>query len=87
MVENKHIYKYNLTFIDYCMKTLLTIQFRIIVAVAFFAFATFGLYAQSAGNLDYSFDIGEGMKGNSGYTYCSDLQSDGKILLGGDFSS
>lgn len=87
MVENKHIYKYNLTFKDYFMKTLLTIQFRIIATVVSLFFVTFGFYAQTPGNIDLSFDVGNGITVNEAFTRCLALQSDGKILVGGNFTS
>src|SRR5690606_26248754 len=69
------------------MKKKFIIQFRLLATIASLFFATFGLYAQNAGSLDLSFDVGAGMNVNDGITYCSELQSDGKILLGGNFTS
>src|SRR5690554_3203657 len=60
------------------MKTLFKTQIRIILVF----FITFGLYAQTHGSLDTSFDIGNGF--NQGVLSTA-LQPDGKILVGGAF--
>src|SRR5690606_16446557 len=64
------------------MKTFLKTQIRIILVF----FTAFGLYAQSPGSLDTSFDIGEGFYLNYGHISSLALQADGKILVGGRFS-
>src|SRR5690554_5875872 len=62
------------------MKTLFKTQIRIILVF----FITFGLYAQTPGSLDTSFDIGTGFNNNPETII---LQPDGKILVGGSFTS
>src|SRR5690554_521451 len=62
------------------MKTLYKTQIKIILVF----FATFGLYAQTPGSLDTSFDIGTGFNNNP---ETITLQPDGKILVGGWFVS
>jgi len=61
------------------MKTLYKTQIRIILVF----FITFGLYAQTPGSVDTSFDTGTGFN-NGVWTFA--LQPDGKILAGGYFT-
>src|SRR5690606_23709444 len=69
------------------MKKIFITRFRILATIASLFFAPFGLYAQNAGSIDLSFDVGDGIINNSANTHCLELQPDGKILVGGKFTS
>ena len=69
------------------MKRLFATRFRILATIAFLFFVHSEFYAQTPGNIDLSFDVGDGISFSEATTRCIALQSDGKILAGGNFTS
>lgn len=69
------------------MKKLFTTRFRILAVIAFLFFVHSEFYAQTPGNIDLSFGVGDGITVNTATTRCLAIQLDDKILVGGNFTS
>src|SRR5690606_28487924 len=69
------------------MKRLFTTRFRILATIASLFFVHSEFYAQTPGDIDLSFEVGDGITVNTANARCLAIQSDGKILAGGNFTS
>ncbi|HLV47131.1 MAG TPA: hypothetical protein VKY32_08850 [Flavobacterium sp.] len=56
------------------MKKLFTTRFRILAVIAFLFFVHSEFYAQTPGNIDLSFGVGDGITVNTATTRCLAIQ-------------